>query len=58
MLQLLCNTSKANSLDLNVSLTTGSFIYACQKVLILGRQQYIEATIIIGASLSEPHSSR
>jgi len=39
ILQLLCNTFKADSLGTNTSLTIGPFIYACLKVLIMGRQK-------------------
>ena len=35
MLQLLCNTSKANSLNANTSMTTGFFIYARLKEPIM-----------------------
>jgi len=39
MLQLLCNTSKADILDANTTVTTGSLIYAWLKDLIMVRQQ-------------------
>jgi len=39
MLQLLCNTSKANSLNANTSMSTGFFIYACLKGPIMVMQQ-------------------
>jgi len=39
MLQLLCNTFKADSFDANTSVATVSFIYAYLKDLIMVRQQ-------------------
>jgi len=39
MLQLLCNTSKADGLDVNTSVVTASFAYACLENSIMVRQQ-------------------
>jgi len=39
MLQLLCNTFKADSLDANTSVVNASFTYASLEDLIMARQQ-------------------
>jgi len=39
MLKLLCNTSKDDSLDVNTSVVTVPFIYACLEDSIMVRQQ-------------------
>jgi len=53
MLQLLCNTFKANILDANASVTTRSFIYASleDSVIVIGSNNIVARIVIINGQV-------